>query len=140
MIVCPILAAAQTENSVDVGGHKLYYQLHGRGTPTVIVDVGVGESFQPWLPIAADLSKTASVLLYDRAGNARSGMGPLPRDAKVEAADLKALLRKAGIKGPYILVGHSLGGIPLIQVVRKGRVFRKQDPGAFRISASRLFA
>ena len=121
LIVSPILAAAQTENSVDVGGHKLYYQLHGRGTPTVVVDVGVGESIQPWLPIAALLSKSASVLLYERAGYGRSGMGPLPRDAKAEAADLKALLGKAGIKGPYILVGHSLGGMNM-------QVFAREYP------------
>jgi pimeloyl-ACP methyl ester carboxylesterase len=114
-------SAAQIENTVYVGGHKLFYQLHGRGTPTVVIDVGVGESIQPWLPIAEDLSKSASVLLYERAGYGRSGMGPLPRNAKAEAADLKALIKSAGIKGPYVLVGHSLGGMNM-------QVFAREYP------------
>ncbi len=105
------VTTAQVAKSVDVGGHRLFYQLHGRGTPTVVIDVGVGESFQSWLPIVSDLSKTASVLVYDRAGYGRSEIGPLPRNAKTEAADLKALLQKADIKGPYVIVGHSLGGL-----------------------------
>jgi pimeloyl-ACP methyl ester carboxylesterase/L-ascorbate metabolism protein UlaG (beta-lactamase superfamily) len=106
-------AAAQVENTVDVGGRHLAYRLYGRGTPTVVIDVGVGESFETWLPIAEELSKATSVLVYNRAGYGRSGMGPLPRDAAAEASDLKALLKKAGIKSPYILVGHSLGGMNL---------------------------
>ena len=105
------ITTAQVENSVDVGGHRLFYQLHGRGAPTVVIDVGVGESFQSWLPIVSDLSQSASVLVYNRAGYGRSEMGPLPRNAKSEAADLKALLQKANLNGPYILVGHSLGGL-----------------------------
>jgi pimeloyl-ACP methyl ester carboxylesterase len=104
-------SAAQIENRVDVGGHRLFYQLHGRGNPAVVIDVGVGESLQSWSKVVADLSQTTSVLVYDRAGSGRSEMGPLPRNAKTEAADLKALLRNADIRGPYVLVGHSLGGL-----------------------------
>ncbi len=105
------IAIAQVENTVDVGGHRLFYQLHGQGTPTVVIDVGVGESFQSCLPLVSELSKTVSVLVYDRVGYGRSEIGPMPRDAKAEAADLKALLQKAKLNGPYVLVGHSLGGL-----------------------------
>jgi pimeloyl-ACP methyl ester carboxylesterase len=109
--VGPAPAAAQTGRTVDVNGHRLYYELSGSGTPTVVIDVGVGESFASWGPVIADLAKSASVLVYDRAGYGRSGPGPLPRDAKAETADLKVLLQRAGVKGPYVLVGHSLGGL-----------------------------
>ncbi len=104
-------SAAQVGKTIDLGTRGLYCELHGSGKPTVIVDVGVGESFQSWSAVVAELSKTTSVFVYDRAGYGRSGTGPLPRDAGSEAADLHALLRKADIKGPYVLVGHSLGGL-----------------------------
>lgn len=106
-------ARSQTGNMVDVGGHRLYYETSGWGRPRVVIDVGVGESFGSWAFVAAELAKTTSVLVYDRAGYGRSEMGPLPRNARAEAADLKALLRKAAIHGPYVLVGHSLGGLNL---------------------------
>jgi CubicO group peptidase (beta-lactamase class C family)/pimeloyl-ACP methyl ester carboxylesterase len=111
ILALPAAAVAQVERTVDVGGHRLFYQFQARGTPTVVIDVGVGESYQSWSVLVADLSKTVSVLVYDRAGYGRSEMGPLPRNAKAEAADLRALLQKANVKGPYVLVGHSLGGL-----------------------------
>ena len=103
--------SVQVENKVVVGAHRLFYQLHGKGSPLVIIDVGVGESFQSWAPVVAAISKTTSVLVYDRAGYGQSEMGPLPRDAKNEAADLRAMLRNARIPGPVVLLGHSLGAL-----------------------------
>ncbi|HNQ81167.1 MAG TPA: alpha/beta hydrolase [Candidatus Aminicenantes bacterium] len=104
-------AAGPAGRTVDVGGHRLYCELHGRGTPAVVIDVGAGESFKDWEAVVAALSPETAVVVYDRAGYGRSQAGPLPRDAKAEAADLEALLRKAEIPGPYVLVGHSLGGL-----------------------------
>jgi len=106
-----VTADAQVENKVVVGPHRLFYQLHGKGSPPVIIDVGVGESFQSWTSVVAEISKTTSVLVYDRAGYGQSEMGPLPRDAKNEAADLRTLVRKAKIPGPVVLLGHSLGAL-----------------------------
>jgi len=120
-VLASCLSSAQVENTIDVGAHRLFYQLHGRGIPTVVIDVGVGESFQSWSSIVSDLSRTTSVFVYDRAGYGRSEMGSLPRNAKTEAADLRALLRNAGIKGPYVLVGHSLGGLNI-------QVFAREYP------------
>jgi pimeloyl-ACP methyl ester carboxylesterase len=120
-LIIPRPAGSQSGKTIDVGGHGLYYELSGRGTPTVVIDVGVGESFQSWSSLVAELAKTTSVLVYDRAGYGRSGMGPLPRNAQAEAADLKALLRKAAIPGPYVLVGHSLGGLNM-------QVFAREYP------------
>jgi pimeloyl-ACP methyl ester carboxylesterase len=99
------------KNKVLVGSHHLFYELHGKGVPLVIIDVGVGESFQSWSSIVAEISKMTSILVYDRAGYGQSEMGPLPRDAKSEANDLVTLIRNARIPGPYVLVGHSLGGL-----------------------------
>ena len=116
-------AAAQIERRADIGAHRLYYQLQGKGSPLIIIEVGVGESFRSWTSIVAEVSKATSVLVYDRAGYGQSDMGPLPRDAKSEAADLWDLLKKAALKGPFIIVGHSLGGLNM-------QVFAHDHPDA----------
>jgi len=105
------ISAVQAERPAEIGPHKLFYQLQGKGSPLVIIDVGAGESFRSWTPIVAEIAKEATVLIYDRAGYGQSAPGPLPRDAKSEASDLWALLEKAALKGPFVLVGHSLGGL-----------------------------
>ena len=95
---------------MDVGGYELHIYCEGTGTPTVILEAGqgglslTGRGFSQKLPNPRDRA-------YDRAGVAWSEPGPLPRDARQIAAELHTLLDKAAIPGPYLLVGHSYGGL-----------------------------
>jgi pimeloyl-ACP methyl ester carboxylesterase len=95
---------------VDVGGYRLHIQCMGSGSPTVVLDAGLGGSSLDWNLVQGDLSQTTRVCAYDRAGMGWSEAGPQPRTPERIARELYTLLTNAGIDGPYVLVGHSLGG------------------------------
>jgi len=99
---------------VDVGGYSLHINCVGQGSPTVILDAGLGEWSAHWVRVQREVSGTTRVCAYDRAGMGWSEMGPEPRDAKQITGELHTLLSKAGIEGPYVLVGHSLGGLSML--------------------------
>lgn len=99
------------EGRIDIGTHYLFLSARGQGTPTFVLDVGVGGTYQDWLPILESLAQKTRVVAYDRAGYGRSDIGPFPRNSSRAADELKKLLDTAKIPGPYILVGHSLGGL-----------------------------
>jgi pimeloyl-ACP methyl ester carboxylesterase len=96
---------------VDVGGHSLHINCVGQGSPTVVLDAGLGDFSSQWVRVQRQVSHTTRVCAYDRAGMGWSEMGPEPRDAERISSELHALLGKAGIEGPYVLVGHSFGGM-----------------------------
>jgi pimeloyl-ACP methyl ester carboxylesterase len=96
---------------VDVGGYSLHIHCVGQGSPTVILDGGTGEMSPHWVRVQQEVSDTTRVCAYDRAGMGWSEMGPEPRDARQISSELHTLLSKAGIEGPYVLVGHSFGGL-----------------------------
>jgi pimeloyl-ACP methyl ester carboxylesterase len=96
---------------VDVGGYRLHINCVGQGSPTVVLDAGLGEFSAQWVWVQREVSDTTRVCAYDRAGMGWSEMGPEPRDAKQITSELHTLLKGAGIEGPYVLVGHSLGGL-----------------------------
>ena len=98
---------------VDVGGHRLHINCTGTGSPTVVIDAGLGDWSTSWGFVQPQVAKITRVCTYDRAGMGWSEPGPLPRDAGQFAKELHALLHNANIPGPYILVGHSLGGLPV---------------------------
>ncbi len=98
---------------VDVGGYRLHINCVGQGSPTVVLDGGSGEMSAQWVRVQQEVSGTTRVCAYDRAGMGWSEMGPDPRDAKQITSELHTLLKGAGIKGPYVLVGHSLGGLSM---------------------------
>jgi len=83
----------------------------GQGSPTVVLDAGSGGFSAHWVRVQREVSGTTRVCAYDRAGMGWSEMGPDPRDAKQITSELHTLLGKAGIEGPYVLVGHSFGGM-----------------------------
>jgi pimeloyl-ACP methyl ester carboxylesterase len=96
---------------VDVGGYRLHINCVGQGSPTVILDAGSGLFSAQWVRVQREVSDTTRVCAYDRAGMGWSEMGPDPRDAKQITGELHTLLGEAGIEGPYVLVGHSYGGM-----------------------------
>ncbi|MBI4006747.1 MAG: alpha/beta hydrolase [Gammaproteobacteria bacterium] len=95
---------------VDIGTHRLHIYCLGSGSPAVIMDVGLGGISLEWLPVQRVLAEHVQACIYDRAGYGWSDPGPSPRTSSKIADELFALLNKARIRGPYILVGHSFGG------------------------------
>lgn len=95
---------------VDVGGHRLHINCTGTGTPTVVIDAGQGDWSTSWGSVQQEVAKTTRICTYDRAGLGWSEAGPLPRDAAQFAKELHTLLQSANVSGPYVMVGHSLGG------------------------------
>jgi len=108
---CTASSDAPVDRQVSVGTHELHLHCQGKGSPTVVIETGSGETYESWLPLIGKLTQKTRVCAYDRAGYGQSEPGPLPRDASREADELRLLLQKAGLKGPYVLVGHSLGGL-----------------------------
>lgn len=99
---------------VDVGGYRLHLYCSGESTadePTVIVEAGAGSVGLMWTLVQDEVSKSARICTYDRAGLGWSEPSPHPRSASMIVQELHTLLVNAQIEGPYILVGHSLGGI-----------------------------
>lgn len=95
---------------VDIGGYRLHLDCRGEGSPTVVMDAGLGGSSLDWRLVEADVSSTTRVCTYDRAGMGWSDAGPLPRTPGHIAEELHALLTNAGVPGPFVLVAHSLAG------------------------------
>jgi len=94
----------------DVGGHRMHLDCTGTGSPTVVLENGLGETSPLWSGITAQVARTTRVCAYDRAGQGWSDDAAGPQDALAFAADLHTLLARAGERGPYVLVGHSSGG------------------------------
>ncbi len=97
---------------VDVGGHRLHISCVGTGSPTVVLEAGLGEPstiMAGW--IAPAVSPTTRVCVYDRAGKGWSDPAPADADALAGITDLHALLVNHGEHGPFVLAGHSSGGV-----------------------------
>lgn len=91
-------------------GVSLNLNCVGQGTPTVILDSGLGVPAAGWDLVMPDVARFARVCSYDRAGYGWSSAGPMPRTSEQIVKELHALLAASGEKGPYVLVGHSFGG------------------------------
>jgi pimeloyl-ACP methyl ester carboxylesterase len=97
---------------IDVGGRHLYVHCTGSGSPTVVLVSGLAEASTYWGGwIAPAVAKNTTVCAYDRAGQGWSDPPVSPQDGVAVASDLHALLDRAHIPGPYVLVGHSTGGV-----------------------------
>ncbi len=96
---------------VGVEDHAMHIFCSGTGTPTVLVDAGNGSFSVEWNPVQALLSQSVRVCTYDRSGYGWSETGSQPRDGTQVVSELHELLKAAGEAGPYVLVGHSLGGV-----------------------------
>jgi pimeloyl-ACP methyl ester carboxylesterase len=96
---------------VDIGGYRLHLHCTGKGNPTVVLIAGGGDFSFDWSLVQPNVSRFARVCSYDRAGLAWSDPGPTPRTMRQDAHELHTLLSAAQIQAPYVLVGHSMGGL-----------------------------
>lgn len=113
----PLLPEADADPAdatlVEIGGRRLYCAGAGTGGPTVVLEAGLGDSAATWTGIIPAIAGFARVVGYDRANTTAgaSDPAPMPRTAADAVADLHNLLTAAAIPGPYVLVGHSIGGL-----------------------------
>lgn len=101
------------EMFIPISKCKLYARLVGEnnGKPTVIMDAGYGDYSKAWNSVLVEISMLSSVLIYDRAGLGKSESSSNPRTSREMVKELKELLGEAKIKPPYLLAGHSFGGV-----------------------------
>jgi pimeloyl-ACP methyl ester carboxylesterase len=108
LIVAP--AAAQ-QRSVDVGGRSLDVFTGGGGVPTVVFESGLGADRRAWDAVLPLVGSAATVVTYSRAGLGASDPAGDARSFSALVEDLHAMLLASGVPPPYVLVGHSMGGI-----------------------------
>ena len=96
---------------VNVGGYKLHIYCMGEGSPIVILDSANMGTVSNWAWIQPEVAKETRVCAYDRADSGWSDLSPEPNDTKQNAQVLHTLLSNANVPGPYVLVGHSFGGL-----------------------------
>jgi len=96
---------------IDIGGHRLHLDCSGSGSPTVLLEPGAGlmSSVSGWITPA--VARETRVCVYDRAGHGWSEPADSPQDGAQTATDLHTLLNRGNVPGPYVLAGHSFGGL-----------------------------
>ncbi len=107
---------------VNVNDHRLHILIKGTGRPVVVLESASDGCSANWEWIVDEIAKTTTVCVYDRAGHGWSELANEPRDAVHIASDLHTLLKKSDLDGPFIMVGHSAGGLFV-------RAFQQQYPG-----------
>jgi pimeloyl-ACP methyl ester carboxylesterase len=98
-------------NFARVGHHCLHYRCEGSGAPAVVLEAGIAASSLSWTRVQPEVAQFTRACSYDRAGLAWSETAAAPRTLTALVSELRSLLRQAGIPPPYVLVGHSFGGI-----------------------------
>lgn len=101
---------APVNGKVDIGGYGLNVKVEGKGTPTVIFESGLGGGIGVWTNVQPEISKITRTFSYDRAGLGESDKSTLERTSSNQVRELHELLEKTKVKGPYIIVAHSIGG------------------------------
>jgi len=104
-------ASKTIKEKVDIGGYGLNVKAEGKGTPTVIFESGQGGGLNDWANVQPEISKITRTFSYDRAGLGGSDKSTLPRTSLNQVKELHTLLEKSKVKGPYIIVAHSIGGL-----------------------------
>lgn len=94
----------------EVDGRTMHLDCHGEGSPTVVVQAGLGEMSASWARVTPGVERTTRICAFDRAGQGWSEESSQPSDGLHAAGDLHAVLAAAGESGPYVMVGHSTGG------------------------------
>ncbi len=105
---CASLPDAHKER---LGGQRVEYALSGQGTPAVVFENGLGGTLDWWAKVFPELAKDTTVFAYHRPGYGDSAPATTPRDGDHVVDELRAALRDLGLRPPYVLAGHSLGGL-----------------------------
>jgi pimeloyl-ACP methyl ester carboxylesterase len=114
-----------TGRLVDVGGYRLRVDCYGQGDVTVVLEAGLCQTRASWGQVVDDIASFARVCAYDRAGLGESDRAPGPRTLHRAVEDLERVLVAARAKTPYVLVGHSIGGLTV-------RLYAAQHPERVR--------
>lgn len=110
--VSPAAASALImDGMVDIGGLSLHIHCIGEGVPIVVLDSGLGLDGAAWDDVQPEVGRFTRVCAYDRAGRGYSSSAPKPHSNRQMAQELGVLLERAGQRGSYVLVGHSMGGM-----------------------------
>ena len=96
---------------VDIGGRRMHIHCSGSGSPTVLLEAGGGAFAIDWALVQAQVAGSTRVCSYDRAGLGWSDRGPAYETVEQTVSDLHSVLQASGEKGPFVLVGASIGGI-----------------------------
>lgn len=111
----PSILAQSLDGKFDVGGRHIRLACQGSGYPAVVIDAGLGTAAaedSAWQQIASKVAAVTRVCLYDRAGLGGSDPNPKPVTTSLDsAADMARALEVAGVQGPFLVVGHSIGGL-----------------------------
>ncbi|HMD72062.1 MAG TPA: alpha/beta hydrolase [Bryobacteraceae bacterium] len=99
---------------VEVAGLRMHLVCAGQGSPTVILDSGLSDTWLHWYKVQPEVAKFARVCAYDRAGLGWSDPRPGPRTSRPIAEELHTLLQNAAVAPPFVLVGHSMGGLDVL--------------------------
>ncbi len=113
---------ASPSEFIDIGGRRLSLFRAGHGRPTVILECGLGSTANTWEYVQPAIAQFTTVCSYDRAGLGQSDMAPIPRTCQDMVNDLHTLVSRANLPPPYVLVGHSMGGLIV-------RLYAAQYPG-----------
>ena len=98
---------------ISLGTHRLHLLESGVGGPTILLEAGLMSTVLSWSELQRTLAASFRVVSYDRAGLGWSDLGPMPRTADRIVEELHTLLERAEIPPPYVLVGHSFGGLTM---------------------------
>lgn len=96
---------------MDIGGYRLHILCLGEGSPTVILEAGATDFSLQWSLVQPEVATFTRVCVYDRAGFGWSDPGPYAHTSDVIVEELHRLLFEAGIEAPFVMVGHSFGGM-----------------------------
>lgn len=119
-----VIAAAPISRAavLTIGGQNLHIRIIGEAAPPIVFEAGQGNDSSTWQPVAGAVAHFAQVVVYDRAGLGKSlplARPSVPVTADAVAGSLHALLKEAGVRPPFILAGHSLGGLYVQMFARR---------------------
>jgi len=104
-------AAETTDHFVALDGYRLHTVVEGRGQPVVVFESGMGDGADSWEKVQPAIARIARTVSYDRPGLGKSDKAPELHDLNQSADELHKLLQSNGSPPPYVLVGHSMGGL-----------------------------